>query len=416
MKKLLLLLAGLTLITALAFATPTAKSTQFADSYLMRVQGCEALYWNPALLSRNYHDILIPGINQTFYITNNSFDLDAYNWLSGRYLTTADKQKLMKMIDEHLMVEGEWHAAIFGITFSNMAFATSLHSIANLKLSKDYLRVLLYGNEQDSYIFTRNHNQFNALAYQDMSIGFGDIALNRMVSMDAIPDIKFGASGSLLLGYGIAETTSYHGDLVTSIDGLSMHQDVEVKSGSGGLGGKLLFSLASEPVKNVQVGISLDNLMGNIHWYAKPEQRSLQVAADSIYAANLDEDMFSQADSVWSISGFDTPLPAVMRIGGVYKMRQVSFSLDWIQGFKRSQITSPIGRWSLGAEFLPIPQIHLRTGLALGNQDYPWRLSYGCGFKTKFFEIGCGLQSIMSVLPGNSSKGISFSTYVDIPY
>ena len=84
MKKLLLLLLPLLCVSLLS-GFITGKSLLFADSFMLRAQGTEALYFNPALLHPGYSDIMLPAVNSAAFVANNSFDLDTYNYIM-RYL------------------------------------------------------------------------------------------------------------------------------------------------------------------------------------------------------------------------------------------------------------------------------------------------------------------------------------------
>jgi hypothetical protein len=425
MKSQRLIIAVILILgISLAYGVTTNQSALFADSFLMRAYGAEAVYWNPSVLSAEYNDILLPGINQSFYITNNSLDLDTYNFISGRYLSENDKVKILGKIHNRLMVSGESHTTVFGIAFDRLAFASSTHLVSQARISKQYLDLILNGNTQDDYSFSKAQNQVNGIAYQDFTVGIGNVNLNEAAAsvmdlppvFDKVPTIMFGASGSILTGYGVVDTKSYHGSFHTGLDGMSLDQELVLRTATGGLGAKALMSLTAKPVENLSVGLSLDNIFGGIHWLGNTENQTYLVQADSVYASELDDDLITQQDSTQDISSFYTAFPLELRLGALYTMEQVTVSMDWVQGFRNSQVTSCIGRLSMGAEYLPIPCLPITMGLALGNEDYPWRMSYGIGYKSKYLQGGIGIQSIKSVLPGYYSKGISFTSYLTIPY
>jgi len=56
----------------------------------------------------------------------------------------------------------------------------------------------------------------------------------------------------------------------------------------------------------------------------------------------------------------------------------------------------------------------LFLGFPPGNSDYPWRVSYGIGLRTRRVECGLGVQSFKSLLPGYKTKGLAFATYFTI--
>jgi hypothetical protein len=397
-------------------AVPTANSLVFSGSYLLRVNGAEAVYWNPALITQDYQDIIIPGVNQTFQVANNSFDLDNYNYISGRYLTLKDKNMILRNVGNNLMIDAQAHVLLFGLTFGNLAFATSMHGQSDVRLSKSYIKLALFGNEETDYVFTKKNNQLNVLSYQDVTVGIGDIEISKYFKNASIPEIKMGVSASALVGIGTAETEYYRGSFHSGMDGLAFEQDIKIKTGLGGIGTKALIGFASQPINNLEVGMSFDNLFGVIRWLGSTERRSYSVTADSTYASDLEDDIYTQEDSVESIGSFNTLLPLEMRLGAKYQYRQASLSMDWVQGFAGSVVTSSIGKICLGVEYQPIHQLPIRMGFRFGNSELPWGISYGLGFHSKFIDCGFGIQTLKSLFPGNHSKGISFSSNLSVHY
>jgi len=418
MKRLVLLivLGSLFIMLSPLFGTPTANSNAFFGSYLLRANGAEAVYWNPALLSADYQDVILPGINQTFQIANNSFDVDNYNYISGRYLTLKDKKMILSNVDNRLVIDGQMHMLLFGITFGNIAFSTSMHAQSEARLSKSYLKLALIGNDETDYVFSKNNNQLNVLSYQDVTLGIGDIEISKYMKNESIPEIRMGISASALLGIGTLETEHYKGSFHSGMDGLAFNQDIKIKTGLGGIGTKALLGFYSEPVNNLGVGMSFDNLFGVIRWFGSTERRSYSVNADTTYVSDLENDIYTQVDSTETIRDFNTKLPVEMRLGAIYRYKKASLSMDWVQGFAGSVVTSSVGRICLGAEYSPIHQLPIRMGFGFGNSEYPWGISYGLGFHSKFVDCGFGFQSFKSLFPGYHSKGISFSSNLSIHY
>ena len=87
MKHLALALCLLACLSSLT-AFGTGKSILFSDSYMLRAQGIDAVYYNPALISEAYTDVSLPIVNTGIFIANNSISLDTYNYVMKRdYLT-----------------------------------------------------------------------------------------------------------------------------------------------------------------------------------------------------------------------------------------------------------------------------------------------------------------------------------------
>jgi hypothetical protein len=63
---------------------------------MLRAQGIDAVYYNPALISEAYTDVSLPIVNTGIFIANNSISLDTYNYVMKRdYLTDQDKEYLL---------------------------------------------------------------------------------------------------------------------------------------------------------------------------------------------------------------------------------------------------------------------------------------------------------------------------------
>ncbi|MDZ4181427.1 MAG: DUF5723 family protein, partial [Candidatus Cloacimonadaceae bacterium] len=408
-RKILLTLVLAMLAGSMFAAAFAGKPMMYADSYMLRAQGSEANYWNPALINEKYADLWLPGLNSGYYVANNSLDLEIYNHImSKKYLDDSDKQKLLDMIDGKLSVTVGGQSSIFGITFGNVALTSSFHYHAKASVSEKYLELLLYGNTEEHYTFNEDHNHVASLSYVDLSLGYGDIPLPLP---ESVPPIKAGIGVSLLVGIEDIHTANYAGSFSSTIDGLSVHQDLTLKTGAGGFGFKAMLGLVSEPLPNLHAGITLDNIFGFIKWGLVRENLNYSFNADSVYVANLQDDIYEWETSRVKADPFSTALPPELRIAALYRMPQISLSADYVQGFGTSIITSKTGRIAFGMEYQLIPIMPIHLGLGLGNADYPWRVSYGVGLKIRPFEFGVGMQSFESVLPGVKTKGVAFASY-----
>jgi len=410
MKKLLLLLCLAVLAAGSLLGFTTGKSILFSDSFMLRAQGCEAIYWNPALINPDYSDILLPGINTSFYVANNSLDLDTYNYvMSHDFLDQEDKDNLLaKIRDGHLSVDSEANTSIFGLTIGNVGLASSLHFYGRGSLSKDYLELLLNGNVDSLYVFTKKDNDLSSLTFGDITFGMGDITLPLG---DRIPKIKVGFSTSLLVGIYDTKISKFDGFLSSGFDGMTLSQDIIVDTGIVGGGFKGMLGAVSEPMKDLSVGLTLDNLFGFINWGLNTEAIHFNVTADSLYAANIEEDFYTETHEWVDIDNYTTKLPPELRLAGLYRLKPVSVSADWVYPFDSSVIAPQKGRLSLGAEVNLLKYFPIHMGMTFGNQELPAKFSLGMGIKTSYGDIGLGYQSFGSIIPGYTSKGISLGTY-----
>ncbi len=405
---IIVLLVTLSLLNGLT----TGRSLPLADSYMMRARGVEAIYWNPANIHDNSVNFWVPGTNISIYIANNSFDIETYNRISGKYLTDRMKQDVLDQIDRRITITGEGHVGVFATTINNVGLASSISTYNRLSISKKYLQLIFFGNAEDSYTFHDADNNLSSISFMDFTLAYGDIRVSDL--FDDMPPIRLGVSGSLLAGIHHIQSRDYRSSLTTGLDGLAFEQDFKLRSGLAGAGFKSMIGIATDPFPNFHAGITLDNLFGFINWGLVAEDRSFSFTADSIYVANIDQDLYSESIVTQSIGSYTTPLAPELRVGVMYNLNDIELSADWIQGTGKSVVTENKGRVAIGAQLHAAKHVPFQIGLAFGNRDYPWRISYGLGLKTRFGEFGLGFQSFKSILPGTKSQGLALSSYLSI--
>lgn len=417
MKRQILFLALFALCTLLSATTFTPKSLLFSDSYMLSARGCDANYWNPALLNKEDGDIWLPVVNLGVFAGNNSIDVNLYNFVVGKeHLEDEDKQKILDAIDERIALNLGGQVALFGITTGNVAISSSVHLGAKAAFSEKYLELLLYGNGDGSEVFefTQDDTYLEAISYLDVTVGVGDI---RIPLPETIPDIKFGFAVSALGGIAETTTENIYGYLSSNLDGLTVHQEVLQRAAAGGYGAKGMVGLYTQPVKGLHIGATLDNILGFLKWGLVREEFSYRFEADSLYALDLVdglEGLYSSQYEQHKADAYTSLIPMEMRLAAMYKIKQVSISADYIQGFGDSAEISRQGRFAIGAELRPIPILSIFMGYGSPNESYPWRTSLGIGLNLKVIEFGLGIQSIEQFYPGYSSKGIAIATYFNI--
>lgn len=415
MKKLTVILIFLLALLSLNAYSSTGRSMLFADSFMLRAQGCEANYWNPALLNRSYHDIWLPFMNTGYYVSNNSLDLDTYNYIMDKgEISEDDKDKILGMIDDKLAVYAGSQISLFGFSAARYAISSSVHLDVQAAFSKQYLELLLRGNTEETYLFTKKQNNLAGLSYVDITYGMGDF---KIPLGEKLAPIRAGFSLSALAGVGSGHTARYSGALSSTFEGLSLNQDVLIRTGLGGYGFKSMLGLAWDPLQNLSTGITVDNVLGFLNWQGKCTDYGYLVDADSIYVTDLDEDLgdlLTEDNTEVEIDPFKTKLPMELRMAAMYRLPQVSFSADYFSGLSKSEQFNTSGRLSFGVEFTEPKIMPIYLGYSMGNKNYPWRVSYGIGIRSKVLEFGIGMQSFKSIIPGYKSKGLAFASFFTI--
>ncbi|HPH71167.1 MAG: DUF5723 family protein [Candidatus Cloacimonetes bacterium] len=414
MKRCILLVLIFLISVSVLNAFNTGKSVLFADSYMLRAKGVEAAYWNPANLKQvKGIDFWLPIMNLGISVNNNSLDLDTYNYVvSQDFLDDEDKIKILNKIDGSLRSAVEGNISIIGFAFNNISFSSSLHLTGRLAVSERFVDLLLYGNTDSLYVFDKSTTDISGLSYADFTFGMGNFIIPFIP--EPIPKIRAGFSVSALVGVGDANTQEFNGYFNSSMEGLSLQQDISLHTGIGGYGQKVMLGLASNVTPQLEVGLTLDNLFGKITWPFTTEARNISITADDVYASNIDEEFYDYTSETVDIDTYSTELPPELRLGALYSMKRANVSVDYLQGFKSSINNSNIGRISMAAQVLPLKFLPIGMGVCFGNSIYPWRVSYSIGLHTSTGEIGFGVQSIKQLFPSYKSKGLSIGSYIKV--
>lgn len=407
MKRISFLLLISLLALPLMASSFTGRPMMFAGSYMMRAYGSEANYWNPALVDFEKIDFWWPLLDTGVLISNNTFDLDFYNRVMGKgEISKEDKDLLIQNMDGSLRVNMLAQTNLLGFNIGGAALSASLHNYNRAAFSENYLKLLLYGNEEEEYLFSNKHNNLASISFADVTVGMGAI---RIPLPEKYPDINFGWSGSLLLGIHELKTTRFDGVFRSNFDGLKLQQDVVLRKGVGGFGFKGMIGFATSPAENLDVGLTLDNILGNIQWMLGKQETHYKISADSIYVADLESEFYVREEVDRNIKSYSTRFPMEVALGALYDAKMVSLSADLRQGFGESPLTSKTGTLSVGAEFKQLDFLPIRLGFSTGNSIAPWRVAYSVGLRAKPIELSFGVQSVQSLFPGYKTKGVSFA-------
>lgn len=415
MKKIIIV--TLLLLTSQLWAISTAKSVFYADSYMLRAKGVEANYWNPAKLSSDTGaDIWFPFANITGTLSNNALDLSTYNFfVSQDSLSLADRKRILRGLDNSLRGEMNSNISLFGMNFANQAFSSSITLSGKAAVSKNVLDIVFYGLEEDEYRFSHDDTYLSGLGYIDFTFGIGDIDVPYIP--EDWPQIKVGASASLLAGLFGSDIIEYDGLIRNTLsEGATVKQDLTIKTGVGGGGLKAMFGMYSEVYDGLEAGLTLDNIVGFINWRVMTVEHLLSVSADSLYAANVEEDYITTEFEQEKIKPFSTGIPPELRLALLYTHKYFTVSTDWVHGIKNSALTDKWGKISFGASFSPVHFLPLSFGISPGNSKSPLKTSYGIGVTSESIDFGIALQSYNSLFPNSKTRGLSFGSHLSFHF
>lgn len=416
MKKIIIICL-LSLMSTVLMGITTASSLPFSNSYLQRATGVEANYWNPATLHnlQARHEILF--LPFTFRADNNAISLSLYNKVSGQFLDEQKKNDILDSIDGSVKFGMSVNAIIFGYANRRWALSSATNFFAKGKIDKNYLELLLMGNEYNrSYVFTTENNNFAMLAYQDFTFSYGGILLNKyipqMKDLD-MPDVYMGLGISALVGAANVEMYKFDGVFTASDDGLSLNQKATVRTGSLGTGYKLSWGLSSDVLtinenQVLSAGLTINNILGTIKWTSNTEKREYIAVIDSVYMNKLDDDIFKDDEIVTKIGDYSTELPLSFKMGLNYRVSDFSFSMDYAQNSKAHNAFSSDPKLSFGAEYDVVGIMPIQLGYRMPIGDLPSLYSVGLGLRFKYYEFGFGYQSVGALFT-DSTKGVAFS-------
>ncbi len=397
-------------------ALTDAHSMGFADSYFSRSKSSTALHWNPANIGEEAY-MQLPVLNTNINLTNNLFNLDM-NGISGKYLTDKDKEKLLKEIDGSFVVDGTIRSLIFGMSDKNLAFSLGLNILTTSKISEEFIRISLYGTESDNYHFNKSDLDYNLLAYTDITGGMGGLKLQKIIpALDktSIPEIEYGVSASVLTGIANIKSASFSADYVSNMDqGLNTEAHLKQKEAFGGFGLKFNLSFNSQINEKFSAGLGFDNILGFITWTGKTRVRENRYWIEDVYISDLDEDILSDEDDLNDIDGYTTNLPLIYRLGTLYDFGEIDLSLDYAHTFCDNNYNLGRNSLSIASEFKWIEKVPFNIGFKFGDGDNAITTAYGISYEGSYFQAGFSLQVADSILPGNSSKSLSFGIHSQI--
>ncbi|HOE91191.1 MAG TPA: hypothetical protein PLV22_04385 [Candidatus Cloacimonadota bacterium] len=418
MKKLLFILV--LLCVSMLYAFSTASSIPFAGSYMQRATGVDAIYWNPANLSNLPTRAEITVLPISYKVYNNALSIDLYNEMMVDTLSQDLKDKFLSEMNGNLNINMEMNTILFG--YATRSFGLSFGTFVNTyaKLDEHYLDLILNGNEYErDYFFTKSNNDASFLAMQDITVAFGGYELNKALPdvMNFLPSTRYGFAISFLSGAS-GNIDKFDGLFKASDDGLNLDQQVTLHYG-GGFGYKGMFGLSSDLIstknQTLSAGLTLDNLFGTFNNSISCKAHEANLTAQNVYIVHLNEDFFAEQDTSYSIANFSTDLPLKLSGGLLYKIGNLSASLDFSKYSKESAFGSDLADTSVGIEYELLGFIPLQGGYLFGNDSHPSVSAFGVGLRYKYWDGGLGFQFYDS-FGGQSSKGLSFSAQMAFRY
>jgi hypothetical protein len=382
----------------------SGRSVGMAGAYSQAARGVESAFWNPANLGFSKRSdrsltILSLGVNAH----NNSFTLDQYNKYNGRFLSTEDKETILDLIPaEGLDAAMEAEALGFGLCWGNLAFTISGRGTSDLMLPKDPIEVLFFGNEiNDTVLISDSDGE--TFASMDLGVSYG-----RTVWKKGQKEILCGMSARYVRGILYQKVTQAQGELFTLETGINGDGDFAVRSARGGKGYGLDLGLTFKYDPHWSFGLSLANLVSQIKWDKKTEEKGYTIEIDSLLADSFDMDSLVADESYTeAIDPFTTRVPTLIRFGAAYQGQRSLLTFDLAQGFKEGMGVHKGLKASLGTEYRMWRILDVRGGISIGGGEGV-TIATGVGLNLGSYQLDLGLAIQQGLWP-TKGKGVSLA-------
>ncbi len=423
MRRILLTIACIAIAATTFASSTTPGSAIYADSYLQRSEGVNAMYWNPARLYTNPKDggdVVLLSSQGSFW--NNAMDIDLYNEMNGDSISMETREEFLDAIDDNYFESsGQFSGQIIAWSKGRNAYSVGTHFFADARISKKYFDLLLTGNDYgEDYHFGKADNDLNVLGYGDLSIAYGGYPVHELMKKHFdidLPRIYAGFTLSALFGGMFAEMKEFEGTFAADSTALNMDQTIRFRYGSGGFGMKGLVGLSVEDVvENLSLGIAIDNLPGFIVWGAEAKEKYYHIHADSVNISEADSDTIDNEETTKDGDTFTTTLPMIFNLGAKYTWENLSVSIDWRQSYEQSASSSDKPFFALASEYAIYGMVPVRIGYAYDAKYDAYSVTYGIGYRSPKIEIDYAYRTYEQVFPSGDARGSGYSLQLRFKY
>jgi len=411
-------------------------------TYAAVSQGLEAAGLNPANLALDEHWLTIGVAPVGFHAGGDVFSYDVYtNFFSGvesptgfegRYLAEAEKTQIMSRFEGQDFGESfaDFGARLLGISVrlpytGVLAFTVTDYAGASLKFPQDLAEFVLYGNPLGS-VYDFHDTDLSAEWIRAYTLSFGA----KIADVGVFDWLAVGAGVKLVHGYAFYEIlhsdshleTSEYGVLTGDVDFLARTAESSTLKATGfdvfpvpaGQGFGFDLGLSAGLTSDLSLGTSLTDV-GSVLWTANTEE----VYSDTMLVIDnpLDPDQQKailnavKGDSRRDVGPFSTRLPTKVRVGLALETNLpggLVLGFDYVQALHEGPGASTNPRFSFGAEYIMLPFLPLRAGIATGGAQET-AVAAGLGLHAGPLAIDLATDNIgWIVAPSTTSYG-SFS-------
>ena len=406
------------------------RSVALAGATTTIAEGIYSVGYNPALIAfQTDKPFMIQFGGLDFGMGNNYLSMAAMKALSGDTLDHDEKTTIINRLENSggLTFDMMGQMAMPGVNYAsgNMALTANFLFMGSYSIPAGMARLMLEGNANNPEI--------------DMTIGYEIMGVNEIGFSFAVPYGSFALGFTLKYLQGLfymgIDPDSSNANFITTPQAVYGSGSYYLRQGFGGAGYGLDIGIATKDINGMRAGISLINALGTIGWN-KPsfikdimkyplkwggESLSDSVAVlytytiDSLRADNLSSgSLFTSSSTIvknvdenGKPKQFNLRYPAIFRIGGSYRKKDLLISSDLPTGFENRLFAHSRWRWAIGAELYRFPNTPLRLGFAWEGLDRT-ELAMGAGFHggPVMIDLGFSFKSGMWI---HSMKGLNLS-------
>ncbi len=433
----------------------SARITGMGNSSVALVRGLDALNVNPAQIVPS--DGVVVSFGVLPFAAQASMDFMSYElynkYFTGTvganrkrtptYLTMADKNEILSSFQGEVGhfshdIRYTLFAAMVSTKMFTVAFGVTERTGSNIALPKAYADFMLFGNPPGK-VFDFSETRVSSAWTRDYSLTVGREIL-------AIRDMKLLAGVSLKMVQGMAffEVERFNTSFVTDPDTYEVTGKADMVARYAGTSDWLTennsfhYELMPSPVgsgfgldigahlrlnRMFSASMSLTDL-GSVSWNKGAKQI---VASEDFAISDLSTD--EQVEEIkqrlngteHDISGFSSPLPSALLIGGMVsvpnfpkKNKDWHFTFAYRQGFNNVAGNSTSPQFGLGTEIELLYNVAFRFGINTGGIR-PVTFGAGIGFYADNFKLDIGTMDITPHLTERfSAVAVGVSSHWDI--
>jgi hypothetical protein len=255
-------------------------------------------------------------------------NLSLYNKYNGEFLSTEDKEDILDAIGGD-SVEGSTAGRFDApaVRVGSIGFGTRTFAGASMKLDKDFVDLVFFGNE-----LNRRYKLLNsgtALAYTSFGVSYG-----RAVAQPRGWLVLGGVSLKYVAGWAAAKVVESRGNVLTESSGVSGWGESRIRE-SDGTGRGLALDLGAWAANaRWECGAVLRELGPALRWPGGTEE-SYSFEIDG-WTLEGEDSLYSEEKHTRDVGRWFSPLPTSLEAAGAYHTSWGVVSLQWIQGLRET--------------------------------------------------------------------------------